>query len=451
MIRFMKKNVQNSIQTYEMIETGDTIVVAASGGVDSMVLLHLLSVLTSTQDVRIVVAHVNHQMRPSAPLDAQLVKKIASLNGFAYEEAALPPVKDGQNFHDYARAFRYRFFKEVAKKYHAAAVATGHHADDHLETVLERLLRGSILPKWVGIKPVAQINGVRVIRPLIEATKADLVAYAKQEKLVWREDASNQALTYRRNRIRHLVVPELKKEAANVALHARRFGAQLALDEAYFTEQVDALLEANVRQESSTYTLSLSWLQRLHPSLRQRLLVRLMPHIRRRALVDVLAFVDAHHASAQLDVGAKTRLKKHLDVFCVEVGHDEKPLDYDFVLSFGEPVTLPTGEQVSVWQGKSEKVKKNEAQKSYLCYNEIRLPLRVRNRRSGDRIQLKGQAGRAKVSRIMKDAKLSQKQRAHWPLIVDDDDVVVWIPGLKKAPCHQDAPTSDADILIVFE
>ena len=449
----MKKKVMATIQRYQMFEPGKTIVLAVSGGVDSMVLLHVLSEIKKEVDLTLVVAHMDHAKRHDSVLDARLVRQTAQRYGFAYEEATLPPQEKSGNFHAYARSHRYGFLRQIAVRYQACAVATAHHANDHLETVVAHLLSGRVPTGLIGIWPKGLIEDVMVIRPLIEITKETLYRYAQAFTVPWREDHSNATDCYTRNRIRKQIVPKLVDERQDVLVHARSLGDALAEDEAYFSAQVDALM-VDVTSTATGYEMALSWLRTVHPSLKRRLMMRLIPNMSKGARMDLLDFIDQYHASASLDMGAGVVAQKKNDAFYLTMRSVSRVDFYEVNLTINAQATLPTGEKVFLFQGmrkKSEKFEKSEAQATYLCYNKIRLPLKVRNRRLGDRIQLVNQKGRAKVTQIMIDAKVPAHQRDKWPIVVDADDFILWIPGLKKSPfCLEKAASTD-DVLIIFQ
>lgn len=444
------KKVIATIYKYQMVEPGITIVVAASGGVDSMVLLHVLSSIKDEFNLTLVVAHMNHALRADSELDASLVRETAAKYGFAYEEATLPPMEKSGNFHAYARTSRYSFFRAVADRYHAYAVATAHHANDHLETVIDRMMRVSSPASLIGIQPNGWVDGQKVIRPLIEIEKAALYDYAQAFAVPWREDSSNATDCYMRNRIRQTIVPKLIHERSDVLAHVRSLSNTLADDEAYFATQIDELMKCVTCMETG-FEMKLAWLRNIHPSLKRRLLMGLIPHISKGALLDLIDFIDQDKTSARLDVGAGMVAKKNYDAFYLTTKGPKQIDFYESILAVNEQRVLPTGEKVSLFQGMREKNEKSNAHLTYLCYNKLHLPLKVRNRRPGDRIQLVNQQGRAKIKQIMIDEKVPIEQRDQWPIVVDSNDLILWIPGLKKSRYCLDKAASNDDVLIIFE
>jgi tRNA(Ile)-lysidine synthase len=185
-----------------------TYIVAVSGGVDSIVLLHML---TQTTNHEIIVAHFDHGIREDSAEDAAFVGSLAAQYGFAYEtrREELGP----QTSEETARNRRYAFLRDVAKKYNGRIV-TAHHSDDIVETVAINLKRGT---GWRGLA----VLDSDIIRPLVLLSKADLIGYAEQRNLSWREDSTNASDKYLRNRLRRQAM-ELSDESKREILALRR-------------------------------------------------------------------------------------------------------------------------------------------------------------------------------------------------------------------------------------
>jgi tRNA(Ile)-lysidine synthase len=196
-----------------MAEPGARILVAVSGGADSVCLFHVLHDLGYT----IEAAHLDHQTRAGASAaDAAFVLALCERQGVRLHaesraveaEAETSPL----SFEEYARNVRYQFLTDVAEHADCAIVATGHHADDQAETVLMRVLRGTSPGGLAGIPPVRMIGSTRIIRPLIDCTHGEILAYLDARGIAHRIDDSNTDTRYLRNRIRHELIPSLTSE-----------------------------------------------------------------------------------------------------------------------------------------------------------------------------------------------------------------------------------------------
>jgi len=198
------------ISKHNLIHKGDKVIVAVSGGIDSMVLLDLLCGPCSSWSLDLTIAHVNHKLRGSeSNADEEMVRAAAESYGVPCEVVRKRPPRE-KNTQSAAREIRLRFFKEVAGKYGAGAVATAHHLDDQAETVMFHILRGSGLRGLAGMRSVSETGSVRLIRPLLPFSRSEIEKYAKHRKIAFREDSTNAGTKYSRNFIRHRILPLLE-------------------------------------------------------------------------------------------------------------------------------------------------------------------------------------------------------------------------------------------------
>ena len=205
------ERVRETLRRYRMLSGGEIVVVAVSGGPDSTALAHALASLRGDLSLTIDLAHLNHGLRPDAAEDAAFVAAMSRTVGLGFHEGTADPRalagREGLSLEDAGRRLRYEFLTRVAREIGAGVVATGHTLDDQAETVLMRLLRGSGLEGLAGIPPVRVGGGVRIIRPLIETSRAAVLAYLGAVGAGWREDETNRDTTILRNRIRMVLLP----------------------------------------------------------------------------------------------------------------------------------------------------------------------------------------------------------------------------------------------------
>lgn len=207
------------IDARDLIAAGESVLVAVSGGCDSVALLDVLRRLAAEPGRRwkLACAHLNHKLRDDADADARFVRELADRLELPciIEEADVPAIaaERSESVETAARAVRYEFFARAAGSVGATAVATGHHADDNVETILDRIVRGTHLRGLGGIpaeRELAGERGIRIVRPLLAVRREQIEQFCLRHDLAWRDDPTNADTAYRRNFIRHELLPLLR-------------------------------------------------------------------------------------------------------------------------------------------------------------------------------------------------------------------------------------------------
>ncbi len=256
----LEEKVFNTIQKYELIENGNTIIIGVSGGPDSMALLNLLSSFKKKKQIEmdLVVAHINHGIRKEAEEETKYVEDFCKKKGipcFVKREKVEKLAKQQKmGTEEAGRKLRYEFFEEVANKFKNVKIATAHNANDNSETVLMNLIRGSGLTGLKGIE--AKRN--HYIRPLIECTRDEIEEYCKQENLEPKYDKSNQENIYTRNKIRNILLPLLEKEFnPNIVTCLNRMSQIVKEENEYIQKQVEKVYEQICIQQKDNIELDL--------------------------------------------------------------------------------------------------------------------------------------------------------------------------------------------------
>lgn len=227
--------VKRTLRERALVEAGDHVLVACSGGPDSTALLHVLHRARSDMGITLCAASIDHGLRAESVSEVAQVGDFAASLGIPFRSARIEVPKEGASVQGRARDLRYQALHEIARASKATRIAVGHTQDDQAETVLARILRGAGLRGLAGIE-ARRIDGV--IRPLFDCRRADVLAYAKERGLPFIEDPSNQQRAYERVRIRHDVLPTLLREDAGVVEHLCALGDEAA--------ELNAALEAGV-------------------------------------------------------------------------------------------------------------------------------------------------------------------------------------------------------------
>lgn len=438
----MWERVQEAIRRGAMLQQGDRLVVAVSGGPDSVALLHVLSRLAPEWGLSLHVFHLDHGLRGGASAaDAAYVAELAASWSIPATMITLPAGELKQepgSLQANARRRRYEEIQALAKTVGATKVATGHNRDDQSETVLMRLLRGAGPKGLAGIPPVRTEGGLTFIRPLLTISRQEIEVYCAEHKLFPRFDASNAQADYLRNRIRLELLPQLAREY-NPAI-----GSNLAQLAAVIREEDDLLeqlaREAYIRCRISapadrSILLDGPRLLAEPPALARRV-VRIavrallgpefdlgLPAVTR--VLEAAARTDGAHA---LDLPGGLRLTVEYGTCRLESAVDEPARDTGLwpVSPHGE---TPVPELGLVVQAEPAPPGESPgAEEIWLDGDRLPGPLAIRFRLPGDRIWPTGMEGSKKLQDILVDAKVPRSRRDRVPLLVAGDEVL-WVIG----------------------
>lgn len=398
------------------------LVIACSGGPDSMCLLDLALKLKKVKQLTIIVAHVNHNLRPESKTEQQFLQEYCEKNNLIFETIDL-------DFHDQfneqkGHEERYNFFKKVIAKYGAKYLLTAHHADDLMETIFLRIARGSTLSGYLGFSKVKTYDSYQVIRPLWDYTKADILKYDEENNIFFFTDESNNSLAITRNRYRHQLLPFLKKEDPNIAQKYGKFSQELA---AYDTFVNDYIIKLDCLKDNY---LDLDKLAEESEFIKEKALRELIKKIQKdnwlevsdALMQEIKKLFDGRNRSIDLNNEFIARREYH------KLYIMNRPTKESFSYELTEDLTLPMGKFTF-----AENTLDESNYTLRLNSKEIALPLKVRGKRTGDKMAVKNLAGHKKIKDIFIDEKIPLAKRAEIPLVVDNNDVILWIPGVKKS------------------
>lgn len=236
----MEEKILKTINKYNLIDKDDIVVVAVSGGPDSMALLNSLYNLREKLKIKkIVVAHVNHMLREEAEAETRYVKEFCDNKNIEiylkYVNIKLISVNNKISEETAGREERYKFFEEVANNVNANKIAIAHNYNDNAETVLMHLIRGSGISGLCGIKPYRE---GKFIRPLIECERKEIEEYCNKNNLQPKYDKTNNDNTYTRNKIRNLLIPYIQKEFNPNIIESLNRMSKIILEEEEYMEEV---------------------------------------------------------------------------------------------------------------------------------------------------------------------------------------------------------------------
>ena len=422
----------------ENLDKNASIVVACSGGPDSMCLLDLVTKLKDELNLNIIVAHVNHKLRSESEEEAKMVENYAKENNITFELLEITDYINGNFTEEDARKRRYNFFNEIIKKYQASALLTAHHGDDLIETILMRLTRGSNLSGYIGIKEISQNENYKTLRPLLSVTKDEIINYLKENNVPYRLDKTNEELKHTRNRYRHIVLPFLKKENPKVHEKYLKFSKELI--------EYDNFVNTYIKDKKFIVdnSIVINKVSSEIDFIKRKCLELLIKDIQKKDYFDVSdeqmnnlmklynqsnKTIDLNNNYMGVNSYSKIYIKKKENKVLNEIVLDKDIKLEDYIFYYNSQ----DGD--------------NSNSCIYLNTSEITLPLKIRGVLPGDKMKIKNLNGSKKISDIFIDSKVPKDKRSTYPILVDSKNTVLWVPNLKKSQFSKDK-SQKYDIII---
>ena len=406
----------------------DIIVVGCSAGPDSMALIDMLLKIREKYSLSLIVAHVNHNLRKESVQEEEYIRNYCDKNHIMFESMIITEYGD-DNFHNEARNIRYNFFENVVYKYHANYLMTAHHGDDLIETILMRITRGSNLSGYSGFKKIVDMDGYKIVRPLLVYTKQELEDYDKKNHIMYYVDSSNAKDKYTRNRYRKYILPFLKEEDSNIHLKYLKFSTVIGEANQFIEKERDKALKKVLKNDC----LNIELFKELDLFIQKEVLYYMMNEFYQ----DDLILINDKHIELLLNLIYSNRANAFVnlpnEVIVTKTYHmlELKKVTTEittYEVEISTYVELPNHHCIEQVESLDE-VGNDTCR---LLSSEISLPLTVRTRKFGDRMSIKGN-GTKKIKDIFIDKKIKLDDRDLWPIVVDAIGVIVWLPGLKKS------------------
>lgn len=315
-----ERHILETIDKYNMIQRGKTVIAAVSGGYDSLCMLNVLCNLRKLRGFDVCIAHLNHMLRNEADGDEEFVVKEAQRLGVkAYTKKVNVSKYAEENkisFETAGRILRYNFFEEISKEYQSTVVATAHNANDSAESMLMHLMRGSGLTGLVGIRP----KNENIIRPLIEADRIDIEKYCDENGLIPRHDCTNDSDDYHRNDIRHNVLAPML-ERCSLASLSRTMNV-LSAEEEFLQNYTAGVVEEYVQIQNDTKIISVKDFNKLPFAIRRRVLKSVIDDSAQNQLClvhidDIITMAEKNYGGKQICIpgAVSVRLEKGFLLF----------------------------------------------------------------------------------------------------------------------------------------
>jgi len=442
----LEQRVLGFIQKHQLVSDGEKLVVAVSGGADSVCLIHILAKLQKELKLKLHIAHLNHQLRGAeSDADAECVAELARKLGIpaTIEKRDVKgyQARERLSLEEAAREVRYSFLAQVARAIGAGRGAAGHTRDDHIETILMHLIRGSGTRGMRGLQPStlwqSGANSLTIIRPLLEISHQETEDYCRQHRLMPRLDASNLSLSPLRNRIRQQLLPLLESYNPAVAEALLRTGRIADDDITFLDEQVARLWDEVIRQEEKSLILDKAGFDRIAPALKRYLLRAAVERLLGSAKDIEMRHIEEMMSLATKAAGKRLSLPGGL-TFAIEYDRyrltpDPATLSPLPKLEGEFPLKVPGKTLLPGWRVEATIVERGDITEkddftAYLDLGKSGDRLIVRTRQRGDRFQPLGLAQLKKLGEFMIDAKIPNAWRGQVPIVCSEEQIL-WVVG----------------------
>lgn len=456
----MKNSVIDFIQSEDMLTKGDNLAVALSGGADSMALLHMLMTLRASWSLNLSAIHIHHGLRQASDDEEVFVKTYCKENNIPLltkQVDLTPMIGEGMSVEMAAREARYSVFGQYASD-HNCLIALGHHMDDQAETVLLNLLRGTGVQ---GLKGMLPQRGC-YIRPLLKVSKEELLAYCDRYNIPFVTDESNDSRVYRRNYLRHDVLPLLEKEVQpKIVAHLSKTAEILREEDAYMEALTVSFMAFVVQNKGSNVVIDLALLNKQPKVMKRRLC--------RKALglcIEDLRNVNFSHIEQMIHLGDGNHTGKccHLPdgwqfrssynegfiELRPEALSDEASIEEVDISKLIEGHSLIRGAfEFKVIKGRKAADYPKEDYTKWFDYDKIGTNLVLRTRAPGDYITLGGEGFKKKLKDYLIDTKVPRFERGRIPLIALGQEVV-WLVGYRINETYKVSETTTEILSVVY-
>lgn len=471
MKKFQGKIVK-TIEQYHMLDPGDHVIVAISGGPDSVALASALLDRRKRFDLKLTLAHFHHGVRPKeADDDLEFVKALAEKWGLPIEVGHARLGARRKNLEEVMRDRRYAFLERIRRKRNADRIAVGHNANDTAETLLINLLRGSGVTGLAGIPPVQG----KIMRPLIQCERREILDHIKNKKLRYRTDSSNTDMKFLRNRIRHELMPQLAKYNPSVVSTLLRTAQSFHELDMFLSGFASDVFRSISKTGKDRVEISIPELLTLPQALRVMVLREAirdkkgdLRRISRKHLLDMDSLASGSRPNASLSLPGKLNVIRRYEKLLLSgqvhtnevAGTFEVPLAVPGKTSISFPglgkailtarmLKKFRGRSISPAPGKKSASMKKNIENDVALFDMDALPERLflRQFRPGDRIRPFGMCGRRKLKDIFIEMRVPLDVRRNYPVMVSDGEVI-WVPGYRIADLYKVTPFTNRALKI---
>ncbi len=432
------KIVENTIEKYNLIESEDKVLLGVSGGPDSMFMLYALNKLKGKLHFEVAVATFNHKLRREAKEEAGFVKSFAeklSLN-FFYGESDVKKVAQEEKLtiEEAARKERLNFLFKIKEEYKFDKIALAHNKDDFIETVLYHIIKGSGMEGLVGISPKS-FNGI--IHPILFIEKHEIEEFLLMHKIPYKTDWTNFSVDYTRNRIRHQIIPLITAINESFKDNITSMSDIIREENNFLSEVVEKDKEIVSFKENGKVYYSMKIFLSL-PKFEQRRIIKKLFGEKNASFERVERILKFLHGEERKEnfYGNLFIFKKD-DVFFI---NEEKEIpfttDEEYELDIPDTKLIKEANAtIRLYTTSNKNIGELSKNRAVFDLEKLKLPLKVRFRKAGDRIKIEN--GTKKLQDLFTDAKIPVGARAKVPILVDANDKILWVIGIRRSALYK--------------
>lgn len=430
----MLEKIFHTIEEKKLIERNQHIILGLSGGADSIFLLKVLLEYRKIVPFTLISCHINHGLRGEEAIsDEEFCRDICRKHKIPYYGFRVNVNEFGRknkiSTEEAGRIVRYDRFNRLAEKYQNSLIATAHHADDQVETILQNLIRGTALKGLTGM----EYRRDNIIRPLLEVRKEEILDYLQENNISFCIDSTNDENEYNRNKIRNLIIPSLEEYNPNFKEGILRMSKSLKREEEYLDKEGEILYHKIFREDpDGDYFIKLKDWEAVSENHKYRLLLKMMDHLQGHRkdvsqgdLDRIIGLFSKRKGKKEL-AGDYIWLKDHERIWIYKkdpVIKKEKSLILDEECTFN-------GYIIKAWKIKKAEIKKKGS--VYFSGKIFDYDLSIRNRKDGDRFYPYNGPGEKKLKDFFIDEKIPQFKRDRIPLLICNDKII-WIPSIRRS------------------
>lgn len=444
----MKKGGQYMLKKiFKTLNIQDNIplIIGCSAGPDSMALLHYIKKNTNNP---LVVAHINHNLRKESNEEEQYLQNFCKKNNIIFESTKIN-INKNKNIENEARIKRYEFYDKILTKYKSPFLFLAHHGDDLIETILMKIERGSNIEGYAGIKEISYPNSYHnfyIIRPFLSLTKDDLLKYNKNNSIKYYIDKSNYDTNYKRNRYRKNILPLLKEENKNIHKQFLKYSKTLT----EYNNYIKKVTNKYIKELWNNNYLNLIEYKKIDPFIQKRILYTILNNIynnkpniiKDKHIESILNLINNIKPNQIYNLPNNIIIRKEYNKLFIE--KQSNRIINNYKIESKDTLTI---NNITI-----KRINKSDEDGNDICRlntKDISLPIYIRNKKNGDTIILKGLNKHKKVKEILIENKIPKHLRDTYPILVDSNDNILWIPNIKKSKFNSQN-TQNCDIILKY-